>query len=537
MMQEENNIGNIFDVFDETNTDQIVDNSIESPIENPVLTESNTAENEPDDFASSFTDELSVDIESEDNNIEYQSNDDESVETQENPHDLSTVDTEKDAVQPFDAQKIDSDKAMNQGKKPRALNKQGILYIILGAITFIIVFGLFIFPLLNQKKNKKSAHIKKQAEQNESVDYYALADHGQENEITVPEQSKEAIADNKYNDEEGLPPINPKYTDKNKKEKNSYVSGGSSLSSRKEIPDTSEDTLQGKSINGIKGISSSRKNYLSPDTNEQVFTPASPAQQRVYAQNKLPNQAEYTNQLLSQYANSQSSYARQNDQSGKNNFFSQDRGNVTGSYLPLNSIWQGSIFTAILTSNINTDLPGECTAVITKNVYSSQDGSLLLIPQNSKLLGSYNSSISYSQSRVQVGWHTLIRPDGYHVSLGNMSATDSQGASGLKGFINDHPFQYLKALALMSAFSIGPMELKTFGSNVPNNQNNQYVQQLVNDSLVISNKVGEKLIDRALDVQPTITIKSGTKINIVANASLVLPPFEMFEVTQPYQKQ
>lgn len=527
---EENDIGNIFDVFDETDTSQRLDQSIESPIENPVPTESNTEERESDDFSSSFTDELSVEIEP-DTGIGYQLNEDESGEP---PQVLSTVDSQKDDVQPFDGQKIQADKAMNQGKKPRALNKQGILYIILGVMMFVIVFGLFIFPLLTQRKRKISENAKKKATVNESVDYYALAhneDEPAEGGSISFKQSREPL-ENKL-DEDGLPPVNPKYTDK--KEKNTYVaSGGSSI--RKEIPDTSEDALQGKSINGIKGISSSRKNYLTGDPmNEQTFaTPSTVTQQSGYLQNRLPNQTEYTNQLLSQYSKAQNSYAQQNDQSGKNSFFSQGRGNISGSYLPLNSIWQGTIFTATLTSNINTDLPGECTAVITKNVYSSQDGALLLIPQNSKLLGSYNSSISYSQSRVQVGWHTLIRPDGYQVSLGNMNTTDSQGASGLKGFINDHPFQYLKALALMSAFSIATLELKTFGASAANNQ---YIQQLMNDSLVISNRVGEKLLDRALDVQPTITIKSGTKINIVANHHVVLPPFEMFEVTQPYHKQ
>lgn len=102
----------------------------------------------------------------------------------------------------------------------------------------------------------------------------------------------------------------------------------------------------------------------------------------------------------------QTTYAQQNDQNGKNSFYNQNRGNVSGQWLPLNSVWQGTIFVVPLTSDISTDLPGECTAVVTKNVYSSQDGRYLLIPQNSKLLGSYNSSISYSQSRVQVGWHT-----------------------------------------------------------------------------------------------------------------------------------
>ena len=246
----------------------------------------------------------------------------------------------------------------------------------------------------------------------------------------------------------------------------------------------------------------------------------------------MPNKETYTNQLLNQYASNNNSYVQQNDQSGKNTFYNQNRGSVSGQWLPLNSIWQGTIFDATLTSDISTDLPGECTAVITKNVYSSQDGRYLLIPQNSKLLGSYNSSISYSQKRVQVGWHTLIRPDGYMVNLGNFNATDAKGASGLKGAINDHPFAYLKAIALMSAVNIVNSEIQATTAA----SSNEYVQNVLANSQQIATTLGEKLIDRAMDVQPTIKIKAGTTINIVANTNLELPVLEPWEVTEPYQK-
>jgi hypothetical protein len=85
-----------------------------------------------------------------------------------------------------------------------------------------------------------------------------------------------------------------------------------------------------------------------------------------------------------------------------------------------------------------------------------------------------NSSISYSQSRVQVAWHTLIRPDGYVISLGNMADTDAQGAAGLKGLVNDHPFQYLKAIALMSVFNIISSEFE----NTAAGTDNQYVSSI-----------------------------------------------------------
>ena len=229
-------------------------------------------------------------------------------------------------------------------------------------------------------------------------------------------------------------------------------------------------------------------------------------------------------------------YAVQNDQSGKKSFYNEGRNSNavgTGEWLNLNTLWQGTIFEAVLTSELNTDLPGEITARIAKNVYSSQDGRYLLIPQNSVVYGTYNSSISYSQNRVQVAWHTIIRPDGYKISLGNMNATDAKGASGLKGFVNDHPLAYLKAIALMSVVSIANAEFQ----NAMGSTQNEYVQNIVANTQEVTMELGQKLIDRAMNVQPTIKIKAGTKINIVVNQNMSLPPCDDIPVTQAYKRK
>jgi type IV secretion system protein VirB10 len=113
-----------------------------------------------------------------------------------------------------------------------------------------------------------------------------------------------------------------------------------------------------------------------------------------------------------------------------------------------------------------------------------------------------------------------------------MQATDPRGAAGLPGFINDHPFQYLKAIALLSAMNIINAELGNSNAGT----NNQYVQNVMANTQEVANILGGKMIDRALDVQPTITIKAGTAINIVANTNLVLPPMEPYPVKYPYHR-
>ena len=456
---------------------------------------------------------------------------------------FSTVNKNEDEIKPFD-QKMSAMDAMdsNGNKKPPVLNKQFILYCIIGVFAFLIIFALFVFPEITKKREKAKA-TKPVATENVVTDYSKLVGE-KENSGNFDEnfnnKSQPQNTNPKTEDEiiDNFPPVNDKYTYKEQTQQNTYYGGGTA--STYEVPDTRTDALQSKSIDGIKGITSTQKNYLTPDGVSTVYnnnavaqtTSGSGTSSNPYAKFGVPDQTTYTNNLLSQYASTNNSYAQQNDHSGKNSFYNQNRGSVSGQWLPLNSIWQGTIFDATLTSDICTDLPGECTAVITKNIYSSQDGRYLLIPQNSKLLGSYNSSISYSQSRVQVGWHTLIRPDGYMVNLGNFNATDKKGASGLTGMINDHPWAYLKAIALMSAVNIVNSELQATAAS----STNEYVQNVMANSQEVATTLGQKLIDRAMDVQPTIKIKTGTVINIVANTNLELPVLEPWEVTEPYHK-
>ena len=545
MNEEEENTGSIFDAIDaaQANSD---DELSELASQNTGF--SNVGEIEVEDTSAEnaqnaqpvFTDDLNSEPAPAAEDVKpFESSQSESSEgTDGLSESFSTKKTNEDEIKPFDSQKMSATDAMdtNGNKKPPVLNKQFILYCITGVFAFLIIFALFIFPEITKKREKNKA-TKPVATENAVTDYSMLVEP---KDSFIPSEEVEEEPKTEKEVIDNLPPVNERYTYKEPPQPNTYYSGGTA--STYEVPDTRTDALQSKSINGIKGISSTQKNYLTPDSvstsynnniaSTQTSTGNAASSSNPYAKFGVPDQTTYTNQLLSQYASNNNSYAQQNDQSGKNSFYNQNRGNVSGQWLPLNSIWQGTIFDATLTSDICTDLPGECTAVITKNIYSSQDGRYLLIPQNSKLLGSYNSSISYSQSRVQVGWHTLIRPDGYMVNLGNFNATDKKGASGLKGRINDHPWAYLKAIALMSALNIVNSELQTTAAA----STNEYVQNVMANSQEVATTLGQKLIDRAMDVQPTINIKAGTIINIVANTNLELPVLEPWEVTQPYHK-
>lgn len=145
-------------------------------------------------------------------------------------------------------------------------------------------------------------------------------------------------------------------------------------------------------------------------------------------------------------------------------------------------------------------------------------------------MATYNSSVSYGQKDVQVAWNLLIRPDNYRVQLGNMNGVNAQGASGYRGSVSNHPFETLKALGMIAMFSIIQTEI----SNDINSQNNEYLKNSMTDVYAEASKMGNKILNKALDIKPTIKIKEGTEIKLITNTPLELPPVEIPSAQERY---
>lgn len=248
-----------------------------------------------------------------------------------------------------------------------------------------------------------------------------------------------------------------------------------------------------------------------------------------YSQNRM-------NDLMAQMqglnANT-NSYLSQNMQNNKQQFFNQNSGNTNMQWNNEYSLFYGTIIPAVLITGINTDLPGVVIAQVTSNVYSSQTGEYLLIPAGTKIYATYNSSVSYGQDRVQVAWNKMIRPDGLEIDLGNFVGVDKRGYAGYDGWVNTHPFETLKALGLIAAFSIFDTKI----GNMQAAQDNMYAQNVIAETYSEINKLGGKIIDRALDIQPTITIPQGKEVKIITNVTMTLPPFEQKQVYEKYVRK
>jgi type IV secretion system protein TrbI len=178
----------------------------------------------------------------------------------------------------------------------------------------------------------------------------------------------------------------------------------------------------------------------------------------------------------------------------------------------------GSVIPAALITGIRSDLPGEITAQVTENVYDSPSGKFLLIPQGARLIGQYDSQISFGQTRVLLVWVRVIMPNGSSVVLEHQPGADSAGYAGLEDDVDYHWGNLLKAAAISTLLGIS--------SELVLNSNNAVVQALRTGTENTVNQTGQTLVSRQLNVQPTLTIRPGFPVRVVVNRDLVLVPYK-----------
>ncbi|WP_223805364.1 TrbI/VirB10 family protein [Tsuneonella flava] len=115
---------------------------------------------------------------------------------------------------------------------------------------------------------------------------------------------------------------------------------------------------------------------------------------------------------------------------------------------PQTTVTQGTLIPAVLETAINTDVPGYVRAVVSQDVRSF-DGTRVLVPRSSRLIGQYQSGLQGGQRRAYVIWTRLIRPDGASVSLAS-PAVGFDGTAGLPGKVNSHFFKRFGSSILLS---------------------------------------------------------------------------------------
>lgn len=179
----------------------------------------------------------------------------------------------------------------------------------------------------------------------------------------------------------------------------------------------------------------------------------------------------------------------------------------------------GAMIPAALLTGVRSDLPGQVIAQVTENVFDSVSGRFLLIPQGSRLVGTYDNQVALGQSRVLLAWTRLILPNGRSLVLEKLPAGDSQGYAGLQDRVDRHWGTIFGAAVLSTVLGVG--------SQLGQHDNeSEIVDALRFGAAGTLNQVGQQAVGKALGVPPSIAIRPGAPVRVMVTRDLVLEPYQ-----------
>ena len=183
-----------------------------------------------------------------------------------------------------------------------------------------------------------------------------------------------------------------------------------------------------------------------------------------------------------------------------------------------NVLQAGAVISAALITGIRSDLPGQITAQVTENIYDSPTGRILLIPQGTRVIGQYDSGVGFGQRRILLVWNRLIFPNGRSIVLERQPGADAEGYAGLEDGVDYHWGELFKAAALSTLLSVGA-EAGSSG------QESDIVRALRNGASDSISQTGQQIVQRQLNIAPTLTIRPGFPVRVIVTRDLVLEPY------------
>jgi len=188
-------------------------------------------------------------------------------------------------------------------------------------------------------------------------------------------------------------------------------------------------------------------------------------------------------------------------------------------------ILSGSVIPAVLQTGIKSYLPGEITAVVSQNVYSSVNGATLLIPAGAKLVGTYDTQTALGINRLAVAWTRIEFPNGTTMNLPGYEGAGGAGYAGFAGEVNDHTWLIFRNALLMSIVDAGMAIASPSTSTSVTGQMSGNVA-LQDSEQALAQTFGEaesQLLEKYIDIAPTITIPTGYLFSVVVAHDMIFP--------------
>jgi type IV secretory pathway VirB10-like protein len=181
----------------------------------------------------------------------------------------------------------------------------------------------------------------------------------------------------------------------------------------------------------------------------------------------------------------------------------------------------GAVIPAALLTGIDTARTGPVVAMVTQNIFDTVSGRHLLIPQGTRLIGRHAGESAYGDRRAFLVWQRLILPNGKSLLLDSEPGVDAQGVIGVRGQV-DHRLVPLFVGTLFAG------AITALGQMAREDRERRSVGWLgnVGDAAAIEGaQVGGRLVDRELEVRPSVQLRAGAPVRVMITRDLILEPY------------
>lgn len=212
-------------------------------------------------------------------------------------------------------------------------------------------------------------------------------------------------------------------------------------------------------------------------------------------------------------------YAGPDEKEARKRTDEKKKGDLGDAVGPKHTLFEGTIIETVLANRLDGTFSGPVNCMTTQDIYS-QNGRHVLIPAGSRVIGEAKHVEGLGQVRLALGYHRLIMPDGYSVSLDKFKGLNQVGETGLRDQVNNHYLQAFGAsIAIGALAGLAQSNTRATGDVSGIDVYRQGVATSLSQSSL-------RILERFLNVLPTVTIREGQRVKIYLSDDLLLPAYE-----------
>ena len=194
-------------------------------------------------------------------------------------------------------------------------------------------------------------------------------------------------------------------------------------------------------------------------------------------------------------------------------------------------VYEGSVLDTVLMNRLDGDAAGPVKVLVSNPLYS-HDHQHVIIPEGTVVLGEakkIGSAGFGQQRRMAVVFHRLIMPDGYSVDLDQFHGLDQIGEEGLKDKVNNHYFEIFGASIALGVIA-GAGEIEQGGGTISTSG----TQAFTTGTAASVSQSANTILDRFMQIPPTITIREGHRVKIYFTQDMLLPAYKNHTIPQTF---